>query len=77
MSNETIEVFSQPGCVPCKRGKAWLEKNGIEFVERDVTVDVQALEELGSMGYMGAPVFRKGDEHFQGFDINKLKGFIA
>lgn len=35
-----------PRCTTCKRAKAWLEQNGIEFIDRDITIDNPTEEEL-------------------------------
>ncbi|CPR69576.1 glutaredoxin family protein [Mycobacteroides abscessus] len=39
-------VLSKPGCAPCTWVKRNLEKYDIPYVDRDVTVDPAALEQL-------------------------------
>jgi len=72
-----IEVFSQPNCVPCRQGKSWLAKHDVDFVEHDVTTDPEAFDEIVNLGYTGTPVFKYGDEHFQGIDLNTLKDWAG
>jgi glutaredoxin len=38
----TATVLSKPHCAPCLWVKRTLEQHGVEYVERDVTVDADA-----------------------------------
>ncbi len=46
MSKKRVIVYSQPGWMFCHRTQEFLAEKGIEFENRDVTKDPQALEEL-------------------------------
>lgn len=65
-------VLSQPGCRPCAGVKSWLTNNGIDFVEKDVTQDTEALDTMIALGYKGTPVIIAGDQHWQGVDMDKM-----
>ncbi|NLN27885.1 MAG: glutaredoxin family protein, partial [Firmicutes bacterium] len=37
-----IELYTQPGCAPCKEAVRFLEARGVPYVEYDVTQDTKA-----------------------------------
>ena len=52
-----VIVYSTPTCPWCVRAKDYLRNNGIEFEEKDVSVDVQGAREMVKIsGQMGVPV---------------------
>jgi arsenate reductase len=44
----SILFLEYPKCTTCKKAKAWLESNGIDFVDRDIKTDNPTKEELES-----------------------------
>lgn len=52
----SIEVISTPGCGQCTATKLALKSAGIEYEERDATVDTAAADEVKQLGYFSAPV---------------------
>jgi len=56
----------------CHRTQEFLAEKGIEFENRDVTKDRQALEELKKLGYATTPVTVIDGEIVIGFDQSKL-----
>lgn len=75
MSKKVI-VYSQPGCVPCRRMKEFLSQKKIEFTERDVSTDEAALQELVGLGYMTTPVIVVDGEAIAGFDSIRLESLL-
>lgn len=73
----SVTVLSQPMCAPCTQVKKFLTTRGIEFVERDVTVDDEARELLLSLGHTGTPVIIAGDDHWKGIDLVKMRELAA
>ena len=67
-----VVVFSSNTCSYCSMAKEYLKEKGVEFEEKNVSVDAEARKELISNGYMGVPVIYVGDEVIQGFDKNRL-----
>jgi len=67
-----VVVFSSNTCSYCNMAKEYLKEKGVEFEEKNVSVDAEARKELISNGYMGVPVIYVGDEVIQGFDKNRL-----
>ncbi len=75
MSRKVV-VYSQPGCVPCRRMKEFLAENGVEFTDRDVSTDEAALQELVKLGFMTTPVIVVDDEVIAGFDRARLESLL-
>lgn len=63
----TITVYSKPGCGQCLATTRTLDKAGIEYEYKDISVDPTAYEEAKSLGYLQAPVVVAGESHWAGF----------
>ena len=61
----------------CNRVKEFLSQKGIEFTERDVTVDDLALADLEELGYMTTPVTVIDGEVVIGFDRERLDHLLG
>ena len=61
----------------CKRTKEFLSQNAIPFLDRDVSKDSVALEELEKLGLMTTPVILVDGEAVVGFDKKKLKTLLG
>ena len=57
--------------------KEYLSQKGIEFTERDITVDDTAIAELEELGYMTTPVTVIDGEVVIGFDREKLEQLLG
>jgi glutaredoxin-like protein NrdH len=79
----TVELYSKPGCQPCKMSKKHFATNGIEFAEFDVTVNDDARDTVLSLGFLSAPVVvvRDADgnvaESWGGFNPDKIKSLAT
>ena len=71
-----VTVFSQPGCVPCKKVKTWFDAKGVEYVERDVTQDPEALAHIRSLGHMGVPVVETPNKNWVGINLDNMKELV-
>ncbi len=67
-----IIFYSQPACPFHERVKRYLEQKGVAYVEKDITQDGTALEELQKRGVMSTPTFVVDGEVIVGFDRAKL-----
>jgi len=72
-----ITVYSQPNCVPCKKVKTWLDSKEIAYVEKDVTADVAAFNELQALGYNSTPVVSTPTRAWAGIDLAKMKSLLV
>ncbi len=61
----------------CNRVKEFLSQKGVEFTERDITVDDLALAELEELGYMTTPVMVIDGEVVIGFDRERLEHLLG
>lgn len=70
-------IFTTPTCVYCKMTKAFMQKNNIEYDEKDVSSDDAAREEMiQKSGQMGVPVTIIGDNVIVGFDESALRKLL-
>ena len=60
----------------CQRTKEFLRSKGIEFVDRDVSSDAAAFDELSKLGLMTTPVLRINGETVVGFDRAKIERLL-
>ncbi len=57
--------------------KEFLSRKGIAYVERDISRDEQALDELSKLGYMTTPVIKIDGEVVVGFDQKRLEVLLG
>lgn len=73
MSDKTITVYSASWCAFCHAAKAYLDKLGIKYTDKDVESDPKYTQELvDKSGQMGIPVLEIGDDVIIGFDRPKI-----
>ncbi|MFC2473935.1 MAG: glutaredoxin-like protein NrdH [Actinomyces sp.] len=68
-----ITVYSKPNCVQCSATYRALDKAGLVYRTVDVALDVEALEQVRTLGYAQAPVVVAGEDHWSGFRPDKIK----
>jgi glutaredoxin len=61
----------------CAMVKEFLLQRGVEFTDRDITQDEDALADLGELGLMTTPVIVIDGEVVIGFDRKKLVRLLA
>ncbi|MDS2171622.1 glutaredoxin domain-containing protein [Nesterenkonia sp. CL21] len=72
-----ITVWSKPNCVQCNAVKRHLDKNGIPYEERDLTLDPDKLLEFKDRGLAQAPVVESSTrDTFTGFNPYKLDELV-
>ena len=81
-SKPVITVYTNPSCVQCDATKKYLTERNTRFYVVDLSTDELALAAVKDLGYMQAPVvfvrYPGGSEsHWNGFNPQKLDGFIA
>ena len=73
-----IVMYSTSWCGVCKKAKAFMQKQGLAFVEKDIEKDPKAAKELqekarrAGVGTNGVPVIDIGGQLMRGFDPNRL-----
>jgi glutaredoxin len=59
-TDEPLIVYTTPTCPDCRALKAWLEREGIPFVERDLTDPEIMAEAKARTGVRVAPITVRG-----------------
>ena len=70
---KTLTVYTKPGCQYCAAAKTYLNENGIEYIEIDITVNEDKADWLRSQGHKSLPVIYAGDEPLINGGWNTLK----
>ncbi len=73
-----VVVYTTPTCPWCGRTKAWLSQHGLSFIEKDVSRDRAAAEEMvRRSGQMGVPVTAFDGQIVVGFDQPRLERLLS
>lgn len=72
-----VTILSKSRCVQCDMSKKLMEREGVEFEERRMDEDPAALELAKSLGYLQAPVLIAGDQHWSGFQPERIMALAA
>jgi glutaredoxin-like YruB-family protein len=76
--SKTVILFTQPDCPPCRWAKSHMEDKGIDYVERDITEDPQAVDDLvNKYQSRSTPTLVIGEEVMIGFDPERLEELLA
>lgn len=73
----SVTVYTKPACVQCNMTYRALDKNGIDYTTIDVTEDAAALARIKELGYMQAPVVIAGEEHWSGFQPDRINALAS
>lgn len=68
------ELFTQPGCQPCKAVERKLAQYGIPYIIHDISTDENARERAKTLGYTQTPIIIAPDgSSFSGLHPAKIK----
>ena len=73
----TVTVYTKPACVQCNMTYRALDKLGVQYNTVDITEDPAALELIKSMGYLQAPVVIACENHWSGFQPDKINALAS
>jgi glutaredoxin 3 len=82
---EGIQLFTAPGCGHCVKARKWLTKEGLKFVERDVSKDQSAGAQVVALGraqgipeqYLSSvPILVVKGKVLVGFDPGQVKAAL-
>lgn len=73
-TDKKITVYSQPNCVACNATYRALTKKGIpyEVVDLSLSENSEQMARIKSLGYREAPVVFYGEEHWSGYNPEKI-----
>lgn len=66
MTEQTVVLYTAPGCPDCAAVKRWLQEHGVGFEERDVTQPGVAEEAKSRYGVRVAPITVWGEAVYYG-----------
>jgi glutaredoxin-like YruB-family protein len=73
-----VKLYTSPTCGYCHQAKRYLTERGVQFTERDVSVDRSAAEDMiRETGQTGVPVIVVDGEVVIGFDRARLDQLIS
>ena len=68
------ELFTQPGCQPCKAVERKLVQYSIPYIVHDISTDENARERVRALGYTQTPVVLAPDgTSFSGLHLGKIR----
>ena len=75
--DERINLYVVPGCPLCERARAWLERHGVRYTERDVANDFGALRAMHRLTRQRlVPVFEAKGRALVRPTEDQLKAFL-
>jgi glutaredoxin-like YruB-family protein len=73
-----VTVYSTPTCPFCLKAKQYLQDNGVEFENIDVSQDQSKAQEMvEKSGQMGVPVIDIEGDIVVGFDKDKIASALG
>ncbi|MBC5998379.1 glutaredoxin family protein [Romboutsia ilealis] len=71
-----VEIYSSDTCINCIKAKEYLEEIEVNYIEYNISRDLEAKRELISMGYMSVPLIVINGEHVLGFDKKRIDDLL-
>lgn len=72
----TVTVYTRTTCSPCKTVKWFLDKHGVEYVEKNID-DPAIMDEFSKLtSVQMVPLVVAGDSKIQGLNLQSLKKVI-
>lgn len=69
----SITVFSKAGCGQCQYTKRMLKGEGLEFQEKRVDLEPEAMAYIKSLGVQSLPFVETENDSWTGLRIDKIK----
>ncbi|MBU3968725.1 NrdH-redoxin [Patescibacteria group bacterium] len=77
-NNKKVFIYSTPMCPYCEVAKDFFDENKVEYINHDVSTDVEKRREMIEMtGQMGVPVIVVDEQAIVGFDEDKLNELLG
>ena len=74
--SKKVVIYTSNTWPHCKTAKEFLEEQGFEYEEKNVSTDIEARSELMEMGFMGVPIILVDGETVEGFNKRKLEKLL-
>jgi glutaredoxin-like YruB-family protein len=70
---DQVILYTQPDCPPCEITKKYFHDKGVQFIEKNIKKDKNALNELMKQyNSYSTPTVIIGEKVFTGFKINEI-----
>lgn len=76
MACKQVTIYTSNTCGYCHQAKELLDSLGVDYTEKNVSVDMEAKKELIEKRFMGVPVLIIDGETVQGFDREKIEELL-
>lgn len=67
-----VTVYSKPSCVQCTATYRALDQKGVNYEIVDLSQDQHAFDTVRNLGYMQVPVVVAGEDHWAGFQPDRI-----
>ena len=71
-----VEIYTSNTCTYCHQAKEYFQENNIEYIEHNVSTDIESRKALMKKGIMSVPLIVIDGEDIVGFDEEKIKGLL-
>lgn len=71
-----VEIYTSDTCPQCVKAKEILKNNKVEYVEYNISKDIESKKRLIGMGYMSIPLTVIDGEHVLGLDIKRMMDLL-
>jgi glutaredoxin len=77
MTERKTIIYTQPGCPACHRETTFLAQKGVEFEEKNVREDLDAMQEMVRMGSQTTPRTVIDGKIIIGFDWKRISASLG
>jgi glutaredoxin len=77
MTERKTIIYTQPGCPACHRETTFLAQKGVEFEEKNVREDLDAMQEMVRMGSQSTPRTVIDGKIIIGFDWKRISASLG
>jgi len=71
-----VEIYTSSSCGYCHLALDFFKENNIEYIEHNISEDLEAKKALIKKGYRSVPVININGEEMMGFDKEKVAALL-
>jgi glutaredoxin-like YruB-family protein len=72
----SVEIYTSETCHYCHAAKEYLEQNNIDFIEHNISRDMEARKALMKKGYMSVPLIVIDNQEILGFNKDRISKLL-
>ncbi|EQB87008.1 glutaredoxin-like YruB-family protein [Clostridium punense] len=72
-----VEIYTSDTCGYCHQAKDFLQSNNIDYLEYNISRDLNARKTLMRKGYMSVPLLVINGEEILGFDRERICSILG